>query len=168
MTLSELSERSGVALATLSRMEHGRMTGTLESHMKICKALEITLPEFYRELSPERESVHIRTREEKPDIFAHDKRHSVEVLASKVLNKNMMPVLVRLEKGASTREEKTKPGVERFIYVLEGKVEASIGGERYALTKADTLYFESSLPHSFRNSGSSESQLLCVTCPPVL
>ena len=30
MTLVELAQKSGVALATLSRMENGRMTGTLE------------------------------------------------------------------------------------------------------------------------------------------
>ena len=29
MTLVELAEKSGVALATLSRIENGRMTGTL-------------------------------------------------------------------------------------------------------------------------------------------
>lgn len=168
MTLSELSERSGVALATLSRMEHGKMTGTLKSHMKICEALEIQLPEFYRELSPAGKTVQVRTREDKPDIFVHDKKHSVEVLASKVLTKKMMPVLIRLEKGASTHQDKTKPGVERFIYVVEGKVEAAIGEERYALAKEDTLYFESSLPHSFKNTGSSESRLICVTCPPIL
>jgi transcriptional regulator with XRE-family HTH domain len=168
MTLSALSERSGVALATLSRMEHGKMTGTLRSHMRICEALEITLPEFYRELSPAREAVQVRTREDRPDVFLRDKRHSVEVLASRVLNKKMMPVLIRLEKGASTQEEKTRPGVERFVYVVEGKVEACIGKERYALAKADTLYFESSLPHSFKNTGPSESRLICVTCPPIL
>lgn len=168
MTLSELSERSGVALATLSRMEHGRMTGTLKSHMRICEALGITLPEFYRELSPAGQAVQARTREDKPDIFVHDKKHSIEVLASRILNKKMMPILIKLEKSASTREERMKAGVERFIYVLEGKVEAAIGEEHYTLAKGDTLYFGSSLPHSFKNAGQSESRLVCVTCPPVI
>ena len=49
MTLLELSNTSGVALATLSRMENGKMTGTLESHMNICKALEVNLPDLYKD-----------------------------------------------------------------------------------------------------------------------
>jgi phosphoribosylamine-glycine ligase len=43
ITLLELSEKSGVALATLSRIENGKMTGTLKSHMNICKTLEIDI-----------------------------------------------------------------------------------------------------------------------------
>nr|HPM43252.1 helix-turn-helix transcriptional regulator [Candidatus Omnitrophota bacterium] len=50
LTLSELTERSGVALATLSRMENNRMTGTLESHIEICKALDSTLADLYKDL----------------------------------------------------------------------------------------------------------------------
>ena len=41
LTLLKLSEMSKVALATLSRIETGKMTGTLESHMQIARALEI-------------------------------------------------------------------------------------------------------------------------------
>ena len=39
MTLTELSEKSGVQLATLSRMENMKMTGTLESHIAIAQTL---------------------------------------------------------------------------------------------------------------------------------
>ena len=48
MSLKELSEESKVAMSTLSRIEHGTMTGTLESHMSVCKALGVSLAEFYK------------------------------------------------------------------------------------------------------------------------
>ena len=56
--------------------------------------------------------------------------------------------------------------VERFVYILEGKIEANIGDNRYSLVKGDTLYFESSLPHYFRNTGIGEARLISVTTPP--
>lgn len=168
MTLLELSKSSGVALATLSRMENAKMTGTLESHMNICRALEMELPELYKNLSHPKKTVELQTKEERTDVFIHDRKSTSEMLANKVLSKKMMPVLVKLSKGGNTHKEETKPGVEKFIYVLDGKVMAEIGQERFDLTKGDTLYFESSLPHYFKNIGTGEARIISVTCPPTL
>lgn len=168
MTLLELSEKSGVALATLSRIENGKMTGTLDSHMNICKAFEMTLPELYRDLPSSKKTIDVQKSKAKHNVYIHDKRSSSEILASNVQNKKMMPVLIKIAKGGQTPGEESRPGVEKFIYILDGKVEANIGNDKYSLTKGDTLYFESSIPHHFRNVGHSEAELLSVTSPPLL
>lgn len=168
MTLVELSEQSKVALATLSRMENGKMTGTLDSHMRICDALGITLPEFYKNLYPDKKSVEMQSDKSRTDIFIHDKRASSEMLASKVLNKKMMPVLIKINKGGKTHLEETKAGIEKFVYVLDGKVEATIGKDRYNLKKGDSLYFESNVAHYLKNNGESDARVISVTCPPTL
>ena len=168
MTLLELSNESGVALATLSRMENGRMTGTLESHMKICKALETNLPDLYKDLSASKKTVELRPRALRADVFVHDNKAVSEMLASNFMNKKMMPILIKIGKSGRTHSEETKSGSERFVYLLEGKVEANIGENKYDLVKGDSLYFESSLPHYFRNAGSGEARLVSVTTPPAL
>lgn len=168
MTLSELSQNSGVALATLSRVENGKMTGTLQSHINICKALEISLPDFYRDLTSSKESVDIHTKKTTADVFVHNKKSISEMLVSKVQNKKMMPMVIKLDKGGSTHKEETKVGIEKFIYILEGKIEVSLGSEKYSLTKGDTLYFDSSIPHHFTNISNGESRLICVISPPAL
>ena len=38
ISLTELSEKSGVQMATLSRIENKKMVGTLESHMANCQS----------------------------------------------------------------------------------------------------------------------------------
>ncbi len=168
MTLVELADKSGVALATLSRMENGKMTGTLESHMKICEALGIALPDLYKNLYPSKKAVDIQKPKSRTDVFIHDKKSSEEMLASKVLNKKMMPVLIKITKGGKTHKEETKPGIEKFIYVLDGKIEANIGEEKYNLMKGDTLYFEAVAPHFFRNTHNHDSRLLAIASPPIL
>ena len=90
------------------------------------------------------------------------------MLASKVLEKKMMPILLKVQAGGTTQVEETKTGVEKFIFVLTGKVEAIIGADKYTLGKGDTLYFESSIPHYFKNITQDESQLICVISPPTL
>jgi len=167
MTLVELADKSGVALATLSRMENGKMTATLESHMKICEALGIALPDLYKNLYPSKKAVDIQKPKSRTDVFIHDKKSSEEMLASKVLNKKMMPVLIKIAKGGKTQRGETKSGIEKFIYVLDGKVEVNIGEEKYILGKSDSLYFESNVPHYLRNMGKDESRLICVISPPI-
>ena len=50
MSLSQLSQRSGVQIATLSRIEHLKMTGTLQSHMNIARALGVNLGQLYKDI----------------------------------------------------------------------------------------------------------------------
>jgi len=168
MTLAELSAKSGVALASLSRIENGRMTGTIESHIAICAALEINLPDLYKDLDDAKKTVDVQTKDSRANTFVHDRKSAIEILTSQAMQKKMMPVLIRIGKGGTTHKEETKVGVEKFIFVLDGKLEAYIGDKKHSLSKGDTLYFESSLPHHFKNIGAGESRLICVVCPPVL
>lgn len=163
MTLLELSERSGVALATLSRMENGKMTGTLESHLNICRALNVSLPDIYKDLISSPEKVDIRSRKPEAEISVHDRRSSSELLALNSAGKKMVPVMSRISKGGSLHPEAAKPGSEKFVYVLDGKLEAVVGSEKYDLSKGDSLYFESSIKHLFRNAGPSETRFISVT-----
>lgn len=168
MTLLELSTKSGVALATLSRMENGKMTGTLESHINICRALEVNLSSLYKGLEASNQKVEVQSQKARTDIFVHDKKARSEMLAANSLNKKMMPMMIRISKGGRTHTEETKVGIERFIYVLDGKIETTIGENKYNMLKGDTLYFESSVPHHFKNTGTSEARLISVVSPPAL
>ena len=168
MTLVELAEKSGVALATLSRVENGRMTGTLSSHMKICKALEIDIIELYKDLSLSKKAVEIRSRKAQLEVSFHSKNVSSQMLIQNAMNKKMTPFMIKINKGGSTHKEATKSGVEKFIYIAAGKIEAVIGEEKYHLVKGETLYFDSSAPHYFKNTGLGDASLVCVVCPPLI
>jgi len=57
MTLRELSETSNVALASLSRIETGKMIGTIESHQSIASALGKNLSQLYSNTDIEENTV---------------------------------------------------------------------------------------------------------------
>jgi transcriptional regulator with XRE-family HTH domain len=48
--LIELANSSGIQIATLSRIEHSKMTGTLETHVAIARALAVELYELYKDI----------------------------------------------------------------------------------------------------------------------
>ena len=53
LSLTELAHASGIQIATLSRIENNKMTGTLESHLAIAKAMGIELTDLYLNLQQE-------------------------------------------------------------------------------------------------------------------
>lgn len=170
VTLEELSKRSGVAVATLSRIETERMTGTLASHVQIARALGITLPDLYRHIEKEREvtAAELKPSRVRADVFVYDKGSSYEMLTKDVLKKKMMPIVLKVKGKATTHKEENPFGTEKFIYVLDGNMEAHIGESKYELRRGDSLYFDASVPHSFKNLGKTEVRCICIITPPAL
>ncbi|MFH1381122.1 MAG: XRE family transcriptional regulator [Candidatus Omnitrophota bacterium] len=163
MTLDELSRKSGVQIATLSRMEHDVMTGTLQSHISICKTLGVSLSDFYRDLENAEKIVTVSKKEKS---LVQPRKSSTEILTTKIADKKMMPLLVRLQKGGSTQKDPGTVGAEKFLYLLEGKLTAKIGKDVYNLLKGDSIYFDASLSHVLQNSGKTESRAIVVLSPP--
>ncbi len=168
ITLEELSKKSGVALATLSRMENDKMPGTLRSHTRICKILGVSIAELYRELEDGSKTVESVPRSGRTEHFIHAKKARYELLVTKAMNKKLMPLIIHIEAGGSTQSEQNKTGVEKFIYMMKGTMEAAVGAEKYTLKPGDSLYFEASLPHTFRNNTRSDVEAICVISPPAL
>jgi len=168
MTLVELSSNSGVQVATLSRIENEKMVGTLESHMSIAKALGIDVTALYKKTTQAPETIDVETPGSLTDQFKHSDKAGYEILTKNVLNKKMMPVLIRLDPGGETPVEQGVAGSEKFVFVLEGKIEVKLDDQTYILEKAHTLYFNASLPHRMRNTGEKTARVLCVGTPVTL
>ena len=168
MTLAELSSKSGVAPATLSRIENGIMTGTLKSHMKICEAFGIGLADLYHPLQKGGGEAHVETDAAKKDVFVHDEKVSSILLTSQALSKKMMPILIRLAPQGKTPSEEAPDGTEKFLYCLTGSVRVAVGGKNYSLNQGDRLYFNASLPHFVENNGRGEAKCLSISSPASL
>jgi len=168
MTLSELAEKSGVQIATLSRIEHHKMTGTLESHMKIAEALGVDLPVLYSNIVKDESRIDLQAPDSKTDMFVHSDKSSYEILTNKVLSKKMMPYLLKIEPQGKTNCEENQVGSEKFIFVLDGYVEVNIGGVVYPLPQGNSLYFDSSVNHCIQNTSTQMAKVFCVVTPVAL
>ena len=169
ITLVELAKTSGVDAATISRIETGRMTGTLESHLKLARGLGAKLTDVYVGLEQAKGAVAVQAPSARTEVYVHQAgKSSMTMLTTEVLKKKLMPVLIAIEPGGRTHQEEAKVGTEKFLYVLEGELEAKIGGEPHTLKRGSTLYFDASLPHMLRNPGAKTVRCLAVTTPPAL
>lgn len=170
MSLTELAQKSGVQMATLSRMENAKMTGTLESHIAIARALGVDISQLYKDLDrpqPPPSSSH-PIEKQAPEVFTHNEKSSYEILTTNILSKKMMPTLLKVEPGGRTAKEQNVPGAEKFVFVLEGKLTVHLGEQTFPVGKHNTLYFDASMEHFFTNDGTATAKAICVTTPMTL
>jgi mannose-6-phosphate isomerase-like protein (cupin superfamily) len=63
--------------------------------------------------------------------------------------------------GAMLRHEAEEGGV-----IVRGKLEVTVGSERRVLGPGDAYYFDSRVPHRFRNAGEEECVVVSANSPP--
>ena len=167
MSLTTLSQDSGVQIATLSRIENGKMTGTLQSHFMIAKALGLDISELYQGMQ-EDDSIPVISEENIEAISAPNEKVSREILARQATNKRMLPSLIKIDNKGITNIEKYQPGSERFVWVLEGTLIAHIKDQNIKLTSHTSLYFNAAYPHHFENPNNGTVKFISVLTPVTL
>ena len=73
-------------------------------------------------------------------------------------------VKATLEKGCSMGVHKHK-GDREIYHILSGKGEMQVGGETGEVRAGDTVYLDPDVPHTLRNTGDSDMEILFVYSP---
>ena len=165
LTLIEVAKKTGIAQATLSRIETGTMMGTVESHEKIAEVLGLGLAELYTGVDRRYEQLAHLTGETERKVAHHGKNVQVEVMTTESSKKKITPLLLTLQGEGQTQREKSERGVEKFIFLLEGEVKVKVEDEEYLLRPEETLYFDASLPHQIINEKQKPARLLIAVSP---
>ena len=169
--LLELAAATGVDAGTISRIETGKMTGTLESHIALAAALGLKLTELYAGIEEARlkDAAIVQPPSARAEVYVHQAgKTSMAMLTTDILKKKLMPVLITIEPGGATNKEEAKLGTEKFLYVLDGALEARVGEATHHLSRGSSLYLDASVPHLLRNPGARRALCLAVTTPPAL
>ena len=165
ITLVEMADKTGVAQATLSRIETGIMTGTLESHEKIAEVLGIGLADLYSGMDKRYEEItHLPQGAEKK-VTHHAGQFQVELLTQESSKKKITPYLITVQGKNSVPQEQSERGVEKFFYVLQGEVRVVLDQKEYLVRENETLYFDASLPHQIFNDQTSRARILAAVSP---
>lgn len=148
-TLQQLSEKSGVPLSTLSKLELGQAALTYDKILRICRALDVDpglsiLQEAAVTPSPTGRRVVIRAGEGENVAFG---ANTAKVVAQDLLSKSFTPMLTTLKAATGARRQ-TLPG-EVYIYVLQGM--AVLHTDVYAplrLSVGDSVFFDGGVEHT--------------------
>lgn len=171
MTQDELSRLSGIDKAIISKIENGKMPGTVESHRKLAEVFGLKLSELYAYLEADKfERAEFHPGNSKTDMY----QDFLEIISTLPLSKKILPTLITLKPSEEKFLEETIKKVERFIMILNGEMEIEIEGKVYHLKKdphcekGDSVYSLSPERHRIKNIGNTIARALCISAPPVL
>ncbi len=160
LSLAQVAKATGVSVGFLSALERGQMRSSIATLRRIARFYRINILSLFETSGDHPRLVHPDQRkilEATPDV-------RMELLAWG--NTAMEPHLFRVKPGGGSGESYAHEG-EEFLHVLRGKFEIWLNnGEHYRLKVGDSLYFESSIPHRWKNPGHTEASLLWINTPP--
>jgi len=166
MGLVELGKHTGLSPALLSKLERDKLYPTLPTLLRIALVFNVGLDYFFTD-ERKRHVVSVVKKEERIKLPDHpgteDTAYYFESLDFKCNERRTNSYLAEFEPIA---EEKLKPhqhpGSE-FLHVMKGRLGLRIGMDDYELEAGDSIYFDPSVPHTYRRVGKQPCQAMIVT-----
>ncbi|MEN3746740.1 XRE family transcriptional regulator [Sphingomonas sp. HF-S3] len=168
-TLKEMSDRSGIPVSTLSKVEHDRLTLTYDKLLQVSQRLNIRMSELFAEndTGPE---VQITARRSIGDldraIRVNTANYDYFYLCTELRRKRMIPVITRVRaKSAEEFGELVHHHGEEFIYVVAGSI--VVHTEFYdsvTLEEGQSIYLDSNMGHAYVAAPGCDEAVVLGVC----
>ncbi|MDD5584357.1 MAG: XRE family transcriptional regulator [Candidatus Omnitrophica bacterium] len=165
ITLRTLAKKLDVSASFLSQVETGKASPSLVSLKNIADALQTTVGSLIGEGQQITDNP-VVTEKDRKYMEETSKGMHIYLLTNPDANKQMEPLLFRLDEHAHSGESLYKHFGQEFVLVLKGAIEISLNETVYVLRKGDSIYFNSSVPHAFKNIGREKAEAVWVVTPP--
>lgn len=165
LTLAALAASAGCSVGYLSEVERGERIVSIKLLRSIADVYELPLGWFFSHQgqSAEERGKIVRAKHRKR-IGSHEDG-LIEELVSPDLSGAFEMFLTRIEPGARSNGDLFR-GVEEEGYIVSGQLTLVIGDQSFSLENGDSFRIHKET-FSWHNPGSSVTQVLWVTSPPV-
>lgn len=169
-TLSQLSQRTGLTVSTLSKVENGKMSLTYDKMMRIATGLGIDIGVLFASAdeapaAPPAAASGRRSVTRRGEGRVIETRNFIQLYpAAELLKKQIVPIIVEVK--ARSRDDYgplLSHAGEEYVLVLDGAIE--LHTEFYApalLNAGDSIYFDSSMPHGYVAAARGPCRMLSV------
>ncbi|MCP1314050.1 MULTISPECIES: helix-turn-helix domain-containing protein [unclassified Halomonas] len=164
-TLEDVSQRTGLARSTLSKIENDQVSPTFSVVQKLIAGLDIDLPQLFTPPKREQYTMGRRdlTRKGKGELHPTP-TYEHELLGHQLAQKRMIPfkTIVRARDFAEYHQWVRHDG-EEFLMILEGEI--LLYTEFYAplaLGQGDSIYFDSDMGHALVSTSAQDAVVLSV------
>jgi len=158
----ELAKRCGVTHSSLSLIEQGKVSPSVSSLKKILDAIPMSVGDFFTmDLESGRRVFY--SGDDLADVGSGDVIY--KLVGADRRDRALGFMIETYLPGADTgREMITHQGEEAGV-VLDGEIEITIGAESRLLGPGEAYYFETNIPHRFRNPGDVACRLVSCATP---
>ena len=168
-TLKEMSQRCGIPLSTLSKVEHDRLSLTYDKLLQISQRLNIRMSELFAEEGSALEPAVTARRSIgriEDAVRVTTPNYDYFYLCPELRRKRMIPVLTRVRaKSLEEFGELVRHSGEEYIHVLDGRAE--VHTEFYdpiVLEAGESVYIDSNMGHAYIAAEGCEEALLLGVC----
>ncbi|HLT91266.1 MAG TPA: XRE family transcriptional regulator [Woeseiaceae bacterium] len=171
-TLREMSERTGMPISTLSKVEHNRLTLTYEKLVQLSERLNIRMSELFAEAPAEgNEAPTVTARRSISDIdralLVRTPNYDHFFVCTELRRKRMIPLFTRIRvKSIDEFGDFVRHPGEEFLYVVKGDI--VVHTEFYdptVLKEGECIYLDSTMGHAYTVAeGCDEALVLGVCC----
>jgi transcriptional regulator with XRE-family HTH domain len=145
-TIADVARESGLTKGFLSKLERDQSSASVASLMRLCEALGISVGSLFQSSNGEivRHGAYQRIN------FGGARMH--EYLLTPFGEQRLQAILSDLEPGGGSGEEPySLPSDVEFAFVIEGRLEITVRGEKVALEAGDAFTFPPRSQHCFRS-----------------
>lgn len=160
----ELAARAGVSHSTISLIERDRMSPSVDTLGAIVEALGTTMVDFFSGLRAPHHHGPVYRPEDLVEI-GNPAEISYRVIGFNHPGRKMQVLVEHYVPGADTGAIFSHDAQEAGL-VIEGRIELTVGEGVWTLGEGDSYYFDSNLPHRFRNVGDGPARIISAITPP--
>lgn len=168
-TLKDMSDRSGIPISTLSKVEHDRLTLTYDKLLQLSRRLNIRMSELFAENDAAVESPVTARRsigDIKRSVRVMTPNYDYYYLCTELRRKRMIPILTRIRaKSVEEFGELVRHPGEEFIYVVDGSV--IVHTEFYdpvTLRVGESIYIDSNMGHGYVTADGCDEAVVLGVC----
>jgi transcriptional regulator with XRE-family HTH domain len=164
-SLEQLGKLTGLTKGYVSKIENSEKAPPFSTLIKIALALGVDVGKLITEdaETPKDTRICVVRKSEGKAVMTRGKLYGYhyEALAHQKNGKNMEPYIITPVTESEIEATFSHEG-EEFHYILEGTHEFNYGGQKFILEEGDSIYFDSSVPHSGHSIGKKRSKILAV------
>lgn len=166
MTLQDLAGRSDLSISFLSQVERNLLSPSVSALKRIADVLRIPAGSlmFGTETRSGMAGVGLVRAGSRKRVVFPDSKIVYEMLTPD-LRRRMSVLFLTAPPRAESGPVFAHEG-EDAVILLKGRLLVEIGGVWHSLSKGDSLYFNSELPHRWRNDTDSEAEVIWISTPP--
>ena len=168
-TLREMSERTGIPVSTLSKVEHDRLTLTYDKLAQLSEKLDIRIADLFTgaDSSSDPGVTGRRSIGRMEDAVRVDTpNYDYYFLCTDLRRKRMVPILTRIRaKSLDEFGDLISHAGEEYIHVLEGAI--IVHSEFYdpvTLKTGEAIYIDSSMGHAYIAAADCDEALVLGVC----
>jgi len=162
-SLSELSERSGVAKSIISQIERNETNPTLATIWRLAQALEVSI-ERVLQGSEDEPFLEKSARTDTPILVSDDGRCRLAIIGWIKTVEWLQWYDFSAEPGGVLASDPHQRGSVECLSVLDGELEVEVGGVIEIARTGDTLRYRADRPHVIRNVADRPAQatMVCI------